>query len=218
MSEDARSAAARRAAITAQIQADTAIDEAMIERLVRGFYARIRDDAVLGPIFAAKIDDWEPHLQKMCAFWSSVALMSGRYHGQPMAKHLPLPIDARHFDRWLALFNETARDLCRNRPVTAALLEIGEAAKFQALKPTLRSSLKSCRTARSRSSMGGRAAGAGAWKKSCGSWLSRMSLVQRLGPWRRGTMSIRAFCARGAVRCGTGIWLRRRDSTLCQCI
>jgi truncated hemoglobin YjbI len=37
----------------------------------------------------------------MCAFWSSVALMSGRYHGQPMEKHLPLPIDARHFDRWL---------------------------------------------------------------------------------------------------------------------
>jgi hemoglobin len=112
MREDARSAAARRAAITAQIQADTGVNEPMIERLIRGFYMRVRDDDVLGPIFAAKIDDWEPHLQKMCAFWSSVALMSGRYHGQPMAKHLPLPIDARHFDRWLALFEESARDLC----------------------------------------------------------------------------------------------------------
>ena len=112
MSEDARSTAARRAAIRAQIQADTDIDEAMIEQIVRGFYARVRDDDVLGPIFAAKIDDWEPHLQNMCAFWSSVALMSGRYHGQPMAKHLPLPIDARHFDRWLTLFEATARDLC----------------------------------------------------------------------------------------------------------
>ena len=38
--------------------------------------------------------------------------MSGRYHGQPMAKHVPLPIDARHFDRWLALFAETAREVC----------------------------------------------------------------------------------------------------------
>ncbi len=112
MSEDARSAAVRRAAITARIQAETAIDEAMIERLVRSFYPRVRDDDLLGPIFAAKITDWEPHLQRMCAFWSSVALMSGRYHGQPMAKHLPLPIDARHFDRWLALFEESARDLC----------------------------------------------------------------------------------------------------------
>jgi hemoglobin len=117
MSDDARSAKDRRAAITSQILAGTGIDEAMIERLVRGFYARVRDDAVLGPIFASKIEDWEPHLQKMFAFWSSVALMSGRYHGQPMAKHLPLPIDARHFNRWLALFEETARELC---PASAA--------------------------------------------------------------------------------------------------
>ncbi len=116
MSEDALSATARRAAITAQIQIETGIDEAMIDRLVRGFYARVRDDDVLGPIFAAKIDDWEPHLRRMCAFWSSVALMSGRYHGQPMAKHLPLPIDARHFDRWLALFEKTARALCAPKP------------------------------------------------------------------------------------------------------
>jgi hemoglobin len=112
MSVDARSAAARRATATAQIQAETAIDEAMIERLVRGFYARVREDDLLGPIFASRIVDWEPHLQQMSAFWSSVALMSGRYHGQPMAKHLPLPIDARHFDRWLELFGETAHDLC----------------------------------------------------------------------------------------------------------
>jgi hemoglobin len=48
----------------------------------------------------------------MCAFWSSVTLMTGRYHGQPMQKHLPLPVDARHFDRWLALFEATARELC----------------------------------------------------------------------------------------------------------
>ncbi|MGH6890548.1 MAG: group III truncated hemoglobin [Rhizomicrobium sp.] len=105
-------AQARRAAITSQIQAEAGIDEAMIERLVRDFYVRVRNDTVLGPIFAARIENWEPHLQKMFAFWSSVALMSGRYHGQPMARHLPLPIDARHFDRWLALFAETARDVC----------------------------------------------------------------------------------------------------------
>ncbi len=73
---------------------------------------RVRADAVLGPIFAARITDWEPHLQKMFAFWSSVALMTGRYHGTPMAKHLPLPVDAGHFDRWLALFEQTARDIC----------------------------------------------------------------------------------------------------------
>ena len=104
--------AERRARITAEIVARTGITEPMIERLVRGFYAKVRQDAVLAPIFDARIQDWEPHLERMCAFWSSVALMSGRYHGSPMTKHLPLPIDAAHFDRWLALFVETAREIC----------------------------------------------------------------------------------------------------------
>ena len=102
----------RRAQIMAEIVDRTGIDEAMIDRLVRRFYARIRDDELLGPIFAARILDWEPHLQRMCAFWSSVVLMTGRYHGQPMQAHLPLPVDARHFDRWLALFEATAREVC----------------------------------------------------------------------------------------------------------
>jgi hemoglobin len=48
----------------------------------------------------------------MCAFWSSVALMSGRYHGQPMERHMKLPVDAEHFDRWLALFVRTAEQEC----------------------------------------------------------------------------------------------------------
>jgi hemoglobin len=102
----------RRQLLTAEIVARTGIDEPMIDRLVRSFYAKIRQDALLGPIFEARIRDWEPHLQRMCEFWSSVALMSGRYHGSPMAKHLPLPVDATHFDRWLLLFEETAREIC----------------------------------------------------------------------------------------------------------
>jgi hemoglobin len=102
----------RRAEITAQIVAETGITEGMIEKLVRAFYAKVRADDVLGPIFAAKIRDWEPHLQQMCAFWSSVALMTGRYHGTPMVKHMRLPVDAGHFDRWLSLFEETAREVC----------------------------------------------------------------------------------------------------------
>jgi hemoglobin len=102
----------RRERITAEIMERTGITEAMIERLVRGFYAKVRGDAVLGPIFDARIKEWEPHLAQMCAFWSSVALMTGRYHGTPMAKHLPLPVDAAHFDRWLALFEATASEIC----------------------------------------------------------------------------------------------------------
>jgi hemoglobin len=102
----------RRQLLTAEIAARTGIDEPMIERLVRSFYAKIRKDALVGPIFEARIRDWEPHLQRMCEFWSSVTLMSGRYHGNPMAKHQPLAVDATHFDRWLLLFEQTVREIC----------------------------------------------------------------------------------------------------------
>ncbi len=104
--------AERRELMTAEISQRTGITEAMIERLVRTFYAKVRDDSMLAPIFDARIEEWEPHLQRMCAFWSSVALMSGRYQGTPMVKHLPLPVDATHFDRWLELFEATAREIC----------------------------------------------------------------------------------------------------------
>ena len=97
---------------TAAIAEQTGIDAAMIDRVVRTFYGKVRQDEVLGPVFAARISDWEPHLARMCEFWSSVALMTGIYHGRPMEKHLPLPVDARHFDRWLRLFSEAAREAC----------------------------------------------------------------------------------------------------------
>ncbi len=102
----------RRTAIVEQTRAETGIDEAMIGRLVDGFYDRVRADPLIGPVFSERIDDWGPHLEQMKLFWSSVALMSGAYHGRPMPKHLPLPVDARHFDRWLELFEATACDLC----------------------------------------------------------------------------------------------------------
>jgi hemoglobin len=105
-------AAERRARMTREIMDRTGITEEMIERLVRGFYGRVQADAVLGPIFAARIADWEAHMQKLCAFWSSVALMTGRYHGQPMRVHLDLPVDRTHFDHWLGLFEATATELC----------------------------------------------------------------------------------------------------------
>lgn len=104
---------ARRAEAQAEISARTGIDAAMIRRLVHGFYDRVRADALLAPVFAARIaeDDWPRHLERMCAFWSSVALMSGAYHGQPMQAHQDLRVEAGHFDRWLALFRETAAAL-----------------------------------------------------------------------------------------------------------
>jgi hemoglobin len=112
MTSDEGTRTAQRDLIVEDIVARTGIDEPMIERLVRGFYERARLDPLLGPVFESKVHDWEAHLRRMCEFWSSVALMSGRYHGQPMKAHLPLPIDTPHFDRWLSIFAETAEALC----------------------------------------------------------------------------------------------------------
>lgn len=98
--------------IRQQMADRTGIDEAMIERLVRAFYARVRLDPLLGPIFATRVTDWDSHIAKLCVFWSSVVLMSGRYHGQPMQMHARLPVGGLHFDRWLQLFEATAVELC----------------------------------------------------------------------------------------------------------
>lgn len=89
------------------------IDDATIGRLVRAFYAKVRKDPELGPIFEAAIgDDWDHHLERMTDFWSSVMLTSGRYSGNPMIKHVrQKTIQPDHFVRWLALFEETANEL-----------------------------------------------------------------------------------------------------------
>lgn len=104
--------ASARPEITAALMAETGLDEHILRNLVHRFYDRVRADAVLGPVFAERIADWTPHLERMVAFWSSVALMTGRYHGRPVPAHTPLPIHGAHFERWLGLFRETAREVC----------------------------------------------------------------------------------------------------------
>ncbi len=112
MSSSAEDGEARRNLLIADIVARTGIDEAMIDRLVRSFYARAQRDPLIGPIFERHVGDWEDHFARLRDFWSSVVLMSGRYHGQPMAKHLPLSVDTPHFNRWLELFAATAQEVC----------------------------------------------------------------------------------------------------------
>ncbi|RMX04203.1 group III truncated hemoglobin [Corticibacter populi] len=85
--------------------------EADIRKLVHQFYARVRADARLGPIFDAHIDDWPAHLQRLCDFWSSILRGSGRFTGAPMPKHIALPdLDAALFEHWLQLFHATTAE------------------------------------------------------------------------------------------------------------
>lgn len=112
MLDTERKTASARPGMTAQLTARTGIDEETLTLLVHRFYARVRDDAILAPVFEDRITDWATHLDRMVDFWSSVALMTGRYHGRPIPAHLSLPVGKAHFDRWLDLFLDTAQELC----------------------------------------------------------------------------------------------------------
>ncbi len=89
------------------------VSEDGIRQLVDAFYVKVRLDSELAPVFLRAIPgDWQPHLSKMYAFWSSVMLTTGRYKGNPVAGHLAIPgIEPHLFERWLALFNETCSEL-----------------------------------------------------------------------------------------------------------
>ncbi len=84
------------------------LDDDALERLVHAFYARVRADAVLGPVFNDAVGDWPEHLDKLSAFWSSVMLTTGRYKGNPMMAHFKhvSRITPGMFERWLGLWRE----------------------------------------------------------------------------------------------------------------
>ncbi|MEQ1943890.1 group III truncated hemoglobin [Mesorhizobium sp. VNQ89] len=90
------------------------VDRVFIGSLVRAFYARVRADHRLGPIFAHEIrGDWEPHLEKMTDFWCSVILKDGSYEGRPVPAHLKLKqVREDDFDVWLGHFSATVAELC----------------------------------------------------------------------------------------------------------
>jgi hemoglobin len=82
--------------------------ERAISACVRQFYGAARQDAVLGPLFAAAIQDWDAHIRTVADFWSRSLLRTERYNASPFAAHMNLPIEFGHFDRWLALFEAAA--------------------------------------------------------------------------------------------------------------
>lgn len=99
------------------------IDEDSLRLLVGQFYARVRADAELGPIFNDAVHDWPEHLDRLGDFWSSVMLTSGRYKGQPVPAHQKhgSRISPELFDRWLALWDESSAALMT--PEAAAALQ-----------------------------------------------------------------------------------------------
>ncbi|HJR12415.1 MAG TPA: group III truncated hemoglobin [Rhodanobacteraceae bacterium] len=119
--------AARRDAggVPQSIPAD--LDENQLATLVDRFYDKVRVDSLLGPVFNPRIDDWDAHKVLMTSFWATIALRSGHYRGNPLAKHQPLPVGVEHFQRWLASWRETASEVL---DAESATLMIGYAERI----------------------------------------------------------------------------------------
>lgn len=81
-----------------------------IRLFVDEFYDKVREDDLIGPVFLKVIVDWQPHLDKMYAFWNAVLFGVSGYKSNPFSKHAPLQIEPQHFERWLILFGETIDD------------------------------------------------------------------------------------------------------------
>jgi hemoglobin len=82
-----------------------------IELLVNSFYNKVNHDALLSPVFNEFAGvNWQTHLPIMYDFWSTMLLGDKTYRGNPFMKHIPLPINKTHFDRWLKLFLDTVEE------------------------------------------------------------------------------------------------------------
>ena len=99
------------------------ITEESLRHLVDAFYAKVRRDPMIGPVFNAAIADWPEHLDKLQCFWSSVMLTSGRYKGRPLPAHIKHAdaISPASFERWLAIWRETTGEMLD--PESAAALQ-----------------------------------------------------------------------------------------------
>ena len=102
---------------------DDRITEERIAELVDRFYAKVRRDPMIGPLFNEAVEDWGAHLETLGRFWSSVMLTTGRYKGNPMAVHMKhrAALEPHFFDRWLDLWAETTGELFE--PEAAALFQ-----------------------------------------------------------------------------------------------
>ncbi|MCH9661318.1 MAG: group III truncated hemoglobin [Bacteroidetes bacterium] len=88
-----------------------------VSLLVRTFYAKVRKDELLGPIFNRVITDWEHHFDRLTDFWQTNLFFQKKYKGDPMKKHIEVDqaedhsINEMHFGVWLNLWFETVDEL-----------------------------------------------------------------------------------------------------------
>lgn len=78
-------------------------------RLLRQFYADVRQHQEIGPIFNARIQHWPEHLEKIADFWTSATGGPPSYAGPMPQRHFPLGLSEAHFEAWLDLWRRNCR-------------------------------------------------------------------------------------------------------------
>jgi len=111
-------------------------DKKDIERFVDGFYSKVRENELLSPVFAAKIPDeaWPAHLERMYDFWNAILFAETGFQGNPMQKHLQLPIEEKHFEQWLILFRQTIDELFEGAKADEAKIRAESIARIMNFK------------------------------------------------------------------------------------
>lgn len=113
-----------------------------ISFLVRSFYAKIRIDDMLGPIFNNAIHDWEPHLEKLTDFWEGnlFFFVKTKYNGDPKIAHNELDerlhntLTMNHFGHWINLWLETIDEYFEGDTAERAKMIARKMASFLFLK------------------------------------------------------------------------------------
>lgn len=80
--------------------------------MVNSFYKKVNNDKLLSYVFNdfSKVE-WDTHLPIMHRFWNTLIFGNQSYKGNPFAKHIKLPINKNHFDRWIQLFEQNIDEL-----------------------------------------------------------------------------------------------------------
>ena len=107
-----------------------------IKNFVDGFYSKVRQDSLLSPVFNSKIaaEAWPAHLERMYDFWNAILFAEKGFDGNPMQKHMSLPIEEKHFDRWLHLFRATIDELYEGEKAEEAKARAGSIAQIMNFK------------------------------------------------------------------------------------
>ena len=109
-----------------------------IELLIDKFYKRVISDELIGFFFTEVIKiNWDKHMPVMYDFWETTLLGKLKYQGNPMLKHIALnkkePMNPKHFERWLELWETTVLENFSGTRADEAVQranQIGELMKF----------------------------------------------------------------------------------------